>query len=184
MNLCFDTEFTHLKYPGLPAHAHLPPAQLISIGIAGMRGERFYAENSQVDHSLCSQFVLEEVLPHLEGGAVSMPSVAIAEQLKDWLEALQEPVKLWTDCPAIDWPFVVELFEQTSWPANLEHECGDLNFRGMVQLHQFKRAKVLAMHGQYIRCARITHWTMLSPWWQAMSLPGQLQYKTDEARLP
>jgi hypothetical protein len=146
MNLCFDTEFTHLKDPGLPAHAHLPTAQLISIGIAGMRGERFYAENSQVDRSICSQFVLEEVLPHLEGGAVAIPFVAIAEQLKDWLEALGEPVKLWTDAPAFDWPFIIQLFEHTGWADNLERECGDLNFRGMVQLHSFKRAQMLAMH--------------------------------------
>jgi hypothetical protein len=41
LNLCFDTEFTHLKDP-------LPPAQLLSIGVAGMYGERFYAENSEV----------------------------------------------------------------------------------------------------------------------------------------
>jgi hypothetical protein len=146
MNLCFDTEFTHLKDPGLPAHAHLPPAQLISIGIAGMRDERFYAENSQVDRSICSVFVLEEVLPHLEGGALTMPFVAIAQQLRDWLEAFQEPVKLWSDAPVFDWPFIVQLFEHTGWPANLDTKCGDLNFRGMVHLHCFKRAQMLAMH--------------------------------------
>jgi hypothetical protein len=146
MNLCFDTEFTHFKDPGIPAHADLPPSQLISIGLAGIRDERFYAENSEIDHALCSEFVLEEVLPHLEGGAMAMPFITIAQKLKDWLEAFQEPVKLWSDCPAIDWPFVVELFEQTSWPANLDRECGDLNFCGMVLLHRFKRAQMIALY--------------------------------------
>jgi hypothetical protein len=144
MNLCFDTEFSHIKDPVLPAHAHLPAAQLISIGIAGMHGERFYAENSEVDHSLCSDFVMEEVLQHLEGGAVAMPLLSIGLQLRDWLTTFQEPVTLWSDAPVFDWPFILQLFEETGWPENLVRQPGDLNFRGMIPLHRFKRAQMMA----------------------------------------
>ena len=119
INLYFDTEFTHFKDPLLPAHAHLPPAQLISIGAAGLGGERFYAENSEVDRSICSDFVQVEVLPHLEGAA-AMPFLEIAMQLKDWLEAFSEPVTLWSDAPVFDWPFVCQLFDLVGWPASLE----------------------------------------------------------------
>ena len=55
MNLYFDTEFTGL----------VPETTLISIGIISEIGDRFYAEFTDFDESLCDDFVKENVLSHL-----------------------------------------------------------------------------------------------------------------------
>ena len=55
MNLYFDTEFTGL----------VPGTTLISLGIISETGDRFYAEFTDFDESLCDNFIKENVLPYL-----------------------------------------------------------------------------------------------------------------------
>lgn len=114
INIFFDTEFSHLQGPLDPE-----PAVLISIGCVSQDDRKFYAESSsfQVEH--CSEFVVQTVLPLLEGGDVSMPYTMIAKQLKDWIESFDDKVTLCTDSPYHDFGYVQHMFDSWGWPANL-----------------------------------------------------------------
>lgn len=109
----FDTEFTDL----------IVDPQLISIGLIDESGERvFYAELSDTYRLAdVGDFAREAVLPQLEGGAVRLMMAELREQLRAWLEAFGEPVKLATDSLSWDWPWIQEIFEdRATWPANLD----------------------------------------------------------------
>lgn len=108
-----DTEFT----------STLVRPRLISIGLVSADGERtFYAELSDTWRPQdCSLFVLESVVPLLVGGTASMTMAELTMRLRSWLEGFGEPVKLATDHPRWDWPWIQQMFTD-SWPANLAHE--------------------------------------------------------------
>lgn len=138
MMIFFDTEFTCLG---------LDP-KLISIGLVSEDGGRFfYAELSdsyQQDH--CSDFVQDEVLPHLEGGDSLMTTSELTLRLGNWIESFECPVTLITDAVDWDWPFILELFSLPgTWPENLNRkpellcvdgfcECVDLVYDSHPQL--------------------------------------------------
>ena len=108
----FDTEFTDLA----------PDACLISIGLVTEDGKRtFYAELSNTyEDRQCSDFVLEAVLPLLEGGSARMTFQELAEHLAAWLAAFDRPVMLACDSLAWDWPWITKIFAtQEQWPCNL-----------------------------------------------------------------
>lgn len=113
IRIFFDTEFTDL----------IVDPQLISIGLIDETGERtFYAELSDT-YLLADMgdFAREAVLPQLEGGAVRLTMAELREQLRAWLEAFGEPVKLATDSLSWDWPWIQEIFEDlATWPPNLD----------------------------------------------------------------
>ena len=96
INIFFDYEFSKLQLPLDPE-----PNQLISIGCISEEGKRFYAENSTTlaRPEIFSEFVIETVVPLLEGGKYLMPYADIAQSLKDWLESFNEDVKMWSDAP-------------------------------------------------------------------------------------
>lgn len=104
----FDTEFTSLEVN----------AELISIGLITASGQEFYAEQA-VDPSKCSSFVIETVLPHLDGSS-HMTFQALAVKLKAWIEAMETEVVLISDNLVIDWPFIFDLFEAHGYPRNLK----------------------------------------------------------------
>lgn len=109
MLVYFDTEFTDFA----------EDAKLISIGLVAETGETFYAELSDtytVDD--CSDFVIEHVLPQLDGGKALMTFTELKTRLYNWLEARGEPVTLATDSPPWDWHFVRMLLGET-YPSNL-----------------------------------------------------------------
>lgn len=113
IHVFFDTEFTELG---------IDP-KLISIGLVSEDGKRtFYAELADTYRlGDCSDFAREAVLPLLEGGAALMTMLEVGEQLKAWLEAFGEPVKLATDSLSWDWPWIQEIFgELDVWPGNLD----------------------------------------------------------------
>ena len=91
MLIFFDTEFTGL----------IVDAKLISIGLIDETGERtFYAELSDtwgIEDCKHEPFVLEAVLPHLEGGAARMTMAELGQRLSDWLKAFGHPVQMATD---------------------------------------------------------------------------------------
>ncbi len=125
MDLFFDCEFTKLPgssegYPGL-----------ISIGCAAEDGRSFYAELTNTwQPGNCSQFVLDTVLPLLSGGDCRMADAQCALRLKSWIEELtDEEVILRSDNPAVDWPWLEELFQFFGcWPKNLRRRCGVISF--------------------------------------------------------
>ena len=76
-----DTEFTSFD-----------ECQLISLAIVGEDGREFYAECSDFDRTLCSDFVRKTVLPQLGQFPERMMSLMqIRRDLNEWLTAI--PVK-------------------------------------------------------------------------------------------
>lgn len=113
IHIFFDTEFTDL----------IVDPQLISIGLVDESGERtFYAELSDTYRlDDVGYFAREAVLPQLEGGAMCLTMAELRDQLRAWLEAFGEPVKLATDSLSWDWPWIQEIFEDlATWPQNLD----------------------------------------------------------------
>lgn len=126
LNLFFDCEFTRFQ-----EGAELPG--LISIGVVSDCGKTFYAENASVQKEPCSEFVIETVLPLLQGGDALMPYPAIAEKLKAWLESFDREVKMWSDAPCFYWPYVEHMFDTYGWPGNLNRSPAPISFDSGVQ---------------------------------------------------
>lgn len=125
----FDTEFTTLDVKGYLA--------LISIGLVAEDGREFYAELSDTWNSnMCSSFVIDVVLPLLEGGKYRLTEEQTVIRLKEWIEALGgDEVVLRSDAPIYDWPWVAKMFNfYGCWPVNLRRKCGMIYFR--TQRHQ------------------------------------------------
>lgn len=133
INLFFDCEFTHLQEGA-------EPPVLISIGIISQDGRAFYAENANMQEELCSEFVLETVLPLLEGGEALMPYSEIARTMKTWIESFECETKMWTDAPGYDWPHVFHMFSTYGWPSNLKRAPVPLSFASSVQSMRFFNA--------------------------------------------
>lgn len=136
MDVFFDTEFTtgesHIGYPGL-----------ISIACVAKDGREFYAELSntwQVGN--CSPWVIENVLPLLDGGDFKMLDAQCASRLQQWIEGIgAEQVILRSDAPGWDWPWVEELFKFFGcWPSNLRRKCGALSFINESHEQRFDNA--------------------------------------------
>ena len=81
MKLFLDTEFTDFVNP-----------ELISIGIVDENGREFYAESTEFRRELCSQFVVETVIPLLGQYPSSIVGnrLRIASALLDWLREYHE----------------------------------------------------------------------------------------------
>lgn len=87
----FDTEFTDLLQP-----------QLISLGAAATDGNAFYCEISDWPRDKCSDFVVDVVLPLLDGNAV--PHGTAAEAFTGWLcQRRPQPVIVVTDSAYDRW---------------------------------------------------------------------------------
>lgn len=115
MLIFFDTEFTDLCFD----------ARLISIGLISEDGTReFYAELPDYDLNDCSPFVIESVLPDLQGGDARMTFSELALRLGNWIESFNQPVRLATDSLSWDWPWIQQLFSPPgtpgTWPKNLD----------------------------------------------------------------
>lgn len=73
-----DTEFTDFGAP-----------QLISVAIVGEDGREFYAERSDLDSRLCSEFVRKVVVPLLgQYPGRTMPISQLRDELRAWLQAV------------------------------------------------------------------------------------------------
>lgn len=131
MNLYFDTEFTSLNDKEMRG--------LISLGCIAQNGREFYAELTDTwDESLCSPFVIETVLPLLDGGEYQMTVEQFAARFKAWIEELSDKeVILRSDAPNIDWQFIEEVFNVHGWPRNLRRKCGSISFEDHRQHHRY-----------------------------------------------
>lgn len=130
----FDTEFTHLFNVN-----SIKGPELISVGLIGESGKLFYAENAEFDESECTTFVLDEVLPHLQGGEYLMQYEDLAKRLKSWIESFGKPVLLVSDAPNFDWPYLSEMFVAYSYPNNLvKYGADEITFDNQAQLLRFK----------------------------------------------
>lgn len=129
----FDTEFANMQ---VDKNGH---RYLISIGCVAQDGREFYAELTDTwDEHLCSLFVIDTVLPLLQGGDCRMGVTEMAARLKIWIEGLTEKeVILRSDAPTIDWPFIQEIFDHNGWPKNLRKKCGAIQFEESRQFHRY-----------------------------------------------
>ena len=95
---------------------------MISIGLVAEDGVScFYAELSDTyqKHN-CSDFVHDEVLPHLQGGEHLVTMSELSLRLGNWIESFECPVSLVTDSVEWDWPYIQALFSlPCTWPENL-----------------------------------------------------------------
>ena len=139
MQVFFDTEFTTLdKDHGYPF--------LISIGLVSHDGREFYAELSDTWHrGFCSQFVIETVLPLLQGGEYLMTEAKLAFSLRDWLDAIELPIGeqiiLRSDAPGVDWPWVEQLFTfYNTWPTQLRRRPGAITLPTAAHNYRFETA--------------------------------------------
>lgn len=135
MLIFFDTEFTGL----------IVDAKLISIGLIDETGERtFYAELSDtwgIEDCKHEPFVLEAVLPHLEGGAARMTMAELGQRLSDWLKAFGHPVQMATDSMAWDWDWFREIFYETgTWPENVDGHPLLLTMNYLIDYDAFNHA--------------------------------------------
>jgi hypothetical protein len=132
----FDTEFTQLdEVNGVQT--------LISIGCVTPDGREFYAELTDTWHVFnCSEFVVDVVLPLLDGGVARMSEAELAGRLRAWLEALSpgNQIIFRSDCPMADWKWVERLFNDFGWPTNLRKKCGTIYFNHDVQIQRYQDA--------------------------------------------
>jgi len=134
INIFFDCEFTKLQQD-----SDDEPPEMISIGCVAQDGKRFYAENAtalaRADYF--SEFVVETVIPLLDGGDFKMPYVDIANKLRLWVESYEDKVKMWTDAPRYDWPHIEHMFDNYGWPSNLVRKPIALSFPNSIQQTRF-----------------------------------------------
>jgi len=111
MKIFFDTEFTDL----------IPNPSLISAGFVAENGSEFYAELSDTyTKDNCSPFVIDTVLPLLDGHKYQMNEWDFAFALQAWIQSLVVDVKLYSDSPFYDFGLVKKVFNKYHcWPANL-----------------------------------------------------------------
>ena len=107
-------------------------------------GREFYAELTDTyQQSDCSDFVLANVLPLLDGGECRMMEAQFAVRLRGWVEEIGETeVVLRSDCPAIDFSFIADIFNRHEcWPKNLRRSAGLIRLR--LPRHQSQYAQSL-----------------------------------------
>lgn len=110
-----DTEFTALD----------KTASLISIGLAAETGAMFYAEITSYDPADASQWVQENVLPHLSGNLRASSNAKVEESmfvrghlvdisrvLRNWFARFGDnnSIEIWADVLAWDWVLFCDLF--------------------------------------------------------------------------
>jgi hypothetical protein len=133
MQVFFDTEFTSLDANRMRG--------LISIGCVA-NGQEFYAEISDTwDESMCNIFVIDTVLPLLQGGECVMDVATLAVRLKAWIEGLTDKqVVMQSESPALDFVFIKEIFDFHGWPNNLRQTPSGIMFEDMRQKFRYDMA--------------------------------------------
>lgn len=105
----FDTEFSSLD---------LVNPDLISIGLVTESGEEFYAELPSTEwRRTASSFVIQNIVPLLQGGVYEMPYNTLSAKLIAWIRKHGE-AQLVTDAPEYDFDLIRPLLEK-DWPTNL-----------------------------------------------------------------
>jgi len=113
-----DTEF-------IEAPNHL---DMISIGIVADDGRAIYYENSEVDWSRASQWVLDNVKPHLNGTEHQVATKAeIARHVQRFVDASPSKPEFWGYYADYDWVALCWLYgTMMDLPAGWPMYCRDL----------------------------------------------------------
>lgn len=132
MQVFFDTEFSSLD----------ADSKLISIGCVAQNGREFYAELTDTwNPSDCSSFVVQTVLPLLEGREYRMSKAVLVSRLNAWVEGLTDgEVTFRSDLPGIDWPWIEQIFDAFEcWPKNLRRQCEGMWFNEEARIERYQQ---------------------------------------------
>jgi hypothetical protein len=112
--LFFDTEFIE------DGHT----IDLVSIGVVRDDGATFYAESSEADLSKASDWVRDNVLPHLDGPAAQMTRAEIATSV---IELAGTNPEFWAYYADYDWVALCQLYgRMIDLPPGWPMYCHDL----------------------------------------------------------
>ncbi len=121
MYVFLDTEFTNLALDAKP----------ISVGFVAQDGARaFYAESADWRREECSEFVIESVLPLLDGPAY--PIAELGLRIKAWLEDLGPGISLLSDSPDYDLAILNTVLHGCGWPGNVRRALAALPTEGTL----------------------------------------------------
>jgi len=103
--------------------------ELLSIGIASDSGATYYAESSDADHSKASEWVKENVLPHL-GKPIPKPRSQIAKEIiafVDMYYTSPSGLEFWGYFADYDWVVFCQLFgTMMDLPRGWPMYCNDI----------------------------------------------------------
>lgn len=110
MKIVVDCEFTQLN----------ATSKLISMALVSEDGHELYFElKDNYELQDCSDFVLENVIPQLDGGDVALTIYGAQEKLQAFLKGF-EFVQIMTDAPLWDWEFFCDIaYFNNKWPGNV-----------------------------------------------------------------
>lgn len=133
-----DTEFTDFI-----------DCRLISIAIVGEDGSEFYGECSDVDLSVCSEFVRAAVLPQLgQFPGRSMPATRLRDELRAWLLAMPtKPKRILCFDYQGDYDLVLDLLDgemPVGWKC--EHVGGKLDVERLERYFREHGGRHHALH--------------------------------------
>lgn len=94
--------------------------ELLSIGVVSEDGPTFYAELAEADTSGASDWVRENVLPHLRGAEAQLSRRDLADGLRDFVG--HDRPEFWSWCSAYDWLAICQLYgtmmdKPDGWPS-------------------------------------------------------------------
>jgi len=95
MRFWFDTEFIE----------NGKTIDLISIGVVAEDGREYYAENVECDHDKASDWVRENVYPHLTGEVMQRSEIA-----EDLIAFMGDGPEIWAYYADYDWVVLCQLF--------------------------------------------------------------------------
>lgn len=125
MIVYIDTEFTDLTDT-------FGPIKLISAGFVSENGRELYFELTdnftEID---CSEFVIENVLPHLDNAKHGMTSVQAARQLWEFILSFDEPVILGSDAPDYDFNILASFMLENGYKVS-ELKARELDLRNKL----------------------------------------------------
>lgn len=128
MKIVVDCEFTQLN----------ATSKLISMALVSEDSQELYFElTDSYELSDCSDFVLEHVLPQLDGSHVACTISVAQEKLQDFLKRF-EFVQIMTDAPLWDWEFFCNIaYYNNKWPSNVSNRPVNL-----IDLYNKKGAQI------------------------------------------
>jgi hypothetical protein len=142
MKIWFDTEFIEDG----------KTIELISIGMVREDGAELYLESSECDKSHASQWVVENVFPHLTGDTCTRAEIA-----KKVLAFAGEAPQFWAYYADYDWVVLCQLFgTMMQLPSHFPMFCRDL--KQLFETIAIKKRGKLPMNGQHHNALSDARW--------------------------
>lgn len=125
MIVYLDTEFSDLVDT-------FGPIKLISAGFVAENGQELYFElTDNYEEIDCSEFVIENVLPHLNHSKYGMTSKEAARQLSEFILSFGEPIILGSDAPDFDFNILAVFMRDQGFKVS-EFRARELDLRNKL----------------------------------------------------